>query len=256
MSGFLYYLPGKETPKLDDARAVGLAYAFEGEFKFRGCHSGPDGTIGAVCAVTTEGLGYYPDRQTWRQIPGSPVWLGYVKDAPPPPEDLARTEQLSGHRVKLGDGKAWLCPVARGVADNGDWVGHYLALPAKVTLSDSGEWTIGEVEERYRELWSLALSFWDVFSGSVKGDDSPVSFDFAGSLDAAVTCLQANYRIGRTEAAALGLFDHQAVKAGLVLQALVDWPSWDLLLKKRLLQAALSPTDAGQPEGTPAIVPA
>ena len=49
------------------------------------------------------------------------------------------------------------------------------------------------------------------------------TFDFDGLHDAALTALSTNYRIGKAEVNALGLFDDSSATA--ILSALVDWPT-------------------------------
>jgi hypothetical protein len=253
MIGFLYYVPTtKQTLNLSDMQAAGLGYAFDRDCVPRAVSNGPDGAGGVVCGTTSKGLGYFSDRQKWRKIPGSSAWVGMAKDDPPGPDELSREEQLGGHWVTLGDGNRWLCPVARGVAETDDSAGWYVALPSVLALSDSGEWVSGEVELRYRHLWELATAFWDAFSGA-NVEKGGISFDFQGLPDAAVTCLAANYRIGRAEAALLSLFDDKQAKAAAILQALIDWPSWDEILKKKAV-AELSRSAAGPVDVSPATV--
>lgn len=240
MSGFFYYLPGSQSPKLADAINAGLGYAFP-SFAARGCMSGPDGDIGAVCGVTSEQLGYFANRQTWRRIPGSSAWVGYYTDAPPTPEDLARTEQIDGHKVKLCDGRYWLCPIARGPEG--------VVLPRYADLDDEGHWTAGRVQPQHEAFLRIAEEFWCVFAGGEANDDGIV-FNFDGLNESAVGCLAVNYRLGPIEAAILQLFDLPGklvdARAMKVLEAAVDWPKWQSLVKKKLVTEGTSPIDVGQ----------
>lgn len=274
MPGFLYYLPSSKPAAavtLADVRAAGVGYAFDGRCEPRGVTGGPDGGNGVIVNADGERLGYYPDRQQWRKTPAphhSPLtahwpWVGWYLDEPlPGPEDLSRNEQLGGHVVKLGDGREWIVPVARGFTETDDGIGWYLALPATLELAESGEWTSGPVEERYQPLWAIAEAYWEHFSSAVRvaagkataQSGGEIAFDFQGLPDAAVVALQANYRIGRTEAALLGLFDDKQRKATAVMQALIDWPSWDEIVKKKLDQELLH-SAAGPAAERPATAP-
>ena len=114
MAGLLYYIPGRKHAELADAAELGLQYAFENGLTPLGVqNNGPDGGAGVVIYDSTRvpKPGYYADKQKWLAIPGNPAgaWLGcYDEPLSPKPEDVAREEQLGGHRVRLADGQEWL----------------------------------------------------------------------------------------------------------------------------------------------------
>lgn len=236
MSGLLYYLPQRSHVELAQAAELGLGHAFERDLSPRGVSAnGPDGGAGVVICDATRvaKLGHYADCQEWMKIPQSPAdaWVGRFINEPVKPEDLARDEQLGGHPVTLADGQQWLVPVARGLAETDDgqrtW---YQAVPTRMRLDEqSGDWTEGEIVERYRPLWSIATAWWDRFYASAE-EDFEESFDFARRADAAAEVLAVNYRLGRAEVSLLGLFDAQAPVA--VLHATVDMPTMEEWLKK------------------------
>ncbi len=77
---FLYYLP-QQTDRLtlDDLAAAGLRYAFESAaFGRRQCRTGPAGNSPGVIAAVGDAnqIGYFPDKQTWRKVPGTQAWVG------------------------------------------------------------------------------------------------------------------------------------------------------------------------------------
>jgi len=269
MSGFLYFLPEcADPPELGDLRKLGLGYAFEKTpaATIKGNGSGPGGLSGMVIGASND-LEYVPARQTWRRVPSvecrvssateadgnaienrkspiaNPPWVGMWNDNPPAPEELIRRDVLVGHSVRLGDGREWIAPVARGWADGGGW---FNGLPHRFDLDDAGQWTRRSIVAAYAELWEIATWFWDAFVGSNAEAGTTVMLNNAKVNDGAIAALAANYRIGRLEAAMAGLLeDRSAVE---VLKALIDWPKVMEWSKKKALE---SPTSASADSNTP-----
>ncbi len=273
MAGFLYFLPGQNRGiKIADLQAAGLGYAFERRMSPREVlGGGPDGNPGVVVAdpESVPDIGYYADRQTWRKIPGSRNWLGYLTHNRPTPADLQRDQVLDGHWITLADGNEWLVPIARGSVEEtfetpGGAKDTRLAwcrnLPEATSIDDDeGHWIRDGVLARYRPLWDTATRWWDARSGAKipdaeEGKPTRVTFDFDGTNDGALLALQANYRVSKIEAAALGLFDDQCVVE--ILDALIDWPTIEAWLKKKARSIAdSSSTDDGPPVDGPATDP-
>ena len=256
MGCFLYFIPGAGAGVgLTDFERAGIGSAWPAERTKRETLQGPIGQgQGVVVADSRLGesrVGVFPDRQTWHKVPGSTAWCGYYSEDPPTPDDLLRADPLPGHRVTLADGRPWLVPVARGVAEDG-W---YHTLPRLSTLDESGDWTPGDVVPRYRELWETACKWWDAINEAQvepTAEGARLTLDFAGIHDAAVVALAANYRVGRTEAAVLGLFDDRCVRD--VLDALIDGPTLIEFAKKKIeadRQAAGSSSEPGKPADSP-----
>ena len=254
---FLYFLPGEpKPPDRERIAAAGLEYAFDdlaemvaGTISGNG---GPDGQAGVVIvAKRTDGrVGYYPDAQTWRKIPGSDAWIGYVTDDRPKPADLLRSKVIDGHEVELGDGHRWLVPIAsQATEENGEYTGNVCALTVGLTRDTDGRWVRGEVAPKYRSLWNLAEPCWDAL---VRGVEGALRDSLPAQGEAAVAVLSGNYRLSDTEVDLLGLLDDQNVTE--ILLALVDWPTVTELLKKTAdTAAATSSTDAGPPDSTPTM---
>lgn len=258
MSGFLYYIPKPGTFQPADLTAAGLAYAFEGRPATRTCSHGPDGGQGVILAQPgpdDSQVGYYPDRQTWRRIPSSSAWVGLYPDSRPGPADVLRRQTLDGHLVRLADGNQWLVPIARGIAEEGDGIAWYPALPQRMDLDDEGKWQANGPLPKYEELWKLALIWWDAFRGvEVTDEGATVEFPGGNLFDAAVIALGANYRLGRVEVAMLGLLDSQS--PARVLNALIDWPTLEAALQKKMDQPpAISSGDGGPADSTSDIDP-
>jgi len=254
--GLLYYLPDAARARLTEAiDAAGLGYAFDGPPIPCEVTRGPQAAQPAGLVVADKGsapdhmVRLDPDAQTWRPIPGSDAMVGVYTDAPPTPELLARADLLPGHPVELADGQTYIAPVARGLAmdDEAGPTGWTLALPQTVGLDPAGAWTAGDVVPRYRALWAAACHWWDAKHQALDAgpdDDQPdaatvaFTFDFASLLDAALTVLAANYRVGRPEVALLGLFDDAS--AVRLLDAAIDWPTVQAWLKKKAVSACWS----------------
>ena len=278
MAGFLYYIEGAtQDVKIADLRRFGLGHAFDndGDFTASGVTRGPgapgssDAGPGIVVATMSRlgerALGLYPDEQTWRIILGTgdqKVMVGHYKDDPPRPVDLARTTQLPGHPVVLADGQTWLIPIARAVAEQQGQLQLVQNLPQRTTLDDKGDWVRDGVIPKYARLWEIANQWWDQVIAALNDTDLPdsgesqISFEFAGRNDAAVAALSANHAIGKFETAMLELFDDQC--AGLILSALIDIPSINMFLKKKLdaAEPATSPIGDGASAETQTTTPA
>ena len=254
MAGFLYNLPGPTTMGIEQVRKAGLSYAFDSDrCTCAGVmERGLDGGSGVVAADPSrvEQIGLYPDRQTWRKIPGQKLWAGFYTDDRPKPANLERKKRLNGHPVELLDGNKWLCPVARSIGEqDGALVWDY-AVPNRSRLNDDGQFEPGEVVEKYAVLWEMASCWNDVRKGAFEeSDGETVSFSFDNIHHSAVMALAVNYVVGPVECDLLGLLGQDA--AVEILDALIDQPTWIELLKKMADQLDTSPTEDGLSADTP-----
>lgn len=250
MAGFLYYLPGPvEGVTLDDARKAGIGYAFDSQnCTAAGVHANglDEGRQGVIVADPNrvESIGLYPDKQTWRKLPGREVWAGFYTDDRPTPADLARKNQLNGHLVTLLDGNEWLCPVARGAAEEDGALVWYHALPVLSKLNDSGQFEAGDVVDQHSRLWDVAAHWFDVRMGALaESDGETVAFSFDGLHKVAIEALAVNYVIWPVECDLLGLLTEQL--AVEILDVLIDMPTRYELLKKITDRLDGSPSDDG-----------
>jgi hypothetical protein len=224
VAGFLYYVPsGTSAATEADLAAIGLGEILVAGTAHCPVTGGPDGGAGVVLAGESDGkqrVGYYPDRQTWRQAPGQSWWLGYVTDDKPTPADLQRADAVGGYVVTLEDGNGWTVPVARSMRGNG-------TLPAQLDLSSDGK-LMRRPLARFEALCAGAERVWtyfncvrDVLSG---GGDVTESQDLESQTEqlwpVAIDALGVNYRVGVIEVVALGLLTDQNVVQ--VWQALID----------------------------------
>lgn len=256
MTGFLYFVPGSAT-RLDELRQLGLGYAFDADPTPRGCQSGPGGANGViVCderSVPLEKLGYWPARQTWKKHPIRDYWVGMYQEARPTPDDLARPEQIPGEWLKLDDGNKWLAPKARRWEEFDEQLLWLCDLPKRLTLDDSGRWTLGEIKPRYERLWTLAMAYEAAMNEAIVNNgaqpDGTVRFQFDAIDDLAVGCLQTNYRVSVVELDMLGVYDLEARQR--IIDVLLDSATWNDWVKKKLAAAAQSGSASSSGPGEP-----
>lgn len=223
MAGLLYHFPEKKVGRHLFERA-GLVHALEGRSvgTVGTTARGPSGREGCIVAPPCP-RGHAPapqaaDGATWVQVPGQDVWLGWLPDARPSPQDLARATQVPGHEVQLADGASWLVPVARRV--NGS-----SALPRALRW-DGQAWSAGDVVAAHARLWGVACRLWDALLSASEG--GTVTLDV--ECDAVALALATNYRLGPPELSALGLLTTAARDE--VIKALVDLPVLEALQGK------------------------
>lgn len=257
MTCFYYWIPntdvpGKVTREFLDEQGLGCVFDKEG-FSIQGNSSGPDGTRGVVVAYA-DSINYGNKNLVWQKIHGIDAWIGYDKTDPPTPADLARESGVDGFFVELGDGNQWVAPRARLAPAEYGATGSP-AVPCSHAFKN-GEWTRGGPLRKHQKLWAAACEFWDVVEPELDKfleiDRETITLGFAREHILATTALAANYRIQRTEASILGLFDDETV--GEILRTLIDWPSIVALLVKKkaadLDAQENSSTDPGKPGGT------
>lgn len=259
MGQFIYWIPG-QTAKDSQIIELGLAYALMGlplRGKTQMMGHGPDGGRGHLVAAYDHDLAYHPETQTWRQIPGSPVWIGYTNGDIPTRDDLARPELIAGDPVTLADGREWIVPIARAWTEEDGELRWLHRLPRLLGMGDDGQWTEGRVVERFARIWKIAV-LWE----KIRGRDKPLDPDdeleaavYADDIDdftvndivgAAAGVLKENYRIGPVEASILGLFTSDAAQQ--ILDTTIDFPKWLDWIKKKAAESVGMNTDDGEPD--------
>lgn len=238
MAGFLYYKPGVRNNNrvtLAEVRQWGLGYAFEADplsekdpqSREVGQNT-PDKKNGFVFADESRlggmAVGNYPEEQVWRQIHGSEIWVGFYREHPPTPTDLARARLLDGYMLPLGGGLDWQVPLVRRF--DSDVVNLVDNLPAYYDLDENDKWTRGARIELYNYLWDLtepyADSLWQSATAEEDEEREVEPESEIDQFDVAVKLLQANYHIDRTESALMHLWSdlHQPAS---VLALAVDY---------------------------------
>jgi len=263
MAGFLYFVPGRDAIAPEDLQVLGLGYLVD---RARPLvprplfGNGPDGKQSGLILALADAvpdLGFYPQRQVWKPIPGSPagVMVGMERDAPlPAPGDLERSRMLSGHWVELADGQEWLAPIARCWLEHGGDAGWVCALPCRSRLDESGHWASGDPLPRYEAVWDLAAR-WDganqaaIADREEGGEEVSVSFQFDDLHEGAVLALQQNYLLGPAEVDMIGCLTQD--DAARVLNALVDLPTRLEWVKKKLAAESAGGSSSPGPAAAP-----
>ena len=258
MSSFLYFVPGATSPKQAEAalKAAGAAHATEGDAQYNQFAGGPP--LGPPGYIVGRGTNYLlkADEQEWQKAPvlvdpydGAGYWIGWQKDAPPGPEDLARPKQLPGHFVEFGDVKKWLVPVARRYYEGPAGMTWRPTLPSPKRLkADGSGWEEGAIREEYRRLWEHAERIIAIFVAAAaaekEGKKSDVAFTYSEEADALVEALALNYCVGAVEISALGLLSSDCIIPAL--NAIVDVPTLTDLIKKKALASGADITSPGE----------
>lgn len=246
MSVFLYFIEGQDkVAKPERLKEIGLDDVMRGITPTCcGCQRGPGdkGAGGLVFAAppadgSAVKIGYYPSEQTWQKSVNGKYWLGWFTDQPPMPKALARSEQIAGHYIRLGDGNEWLVPEAR-VFDQGTNLPEALVLGAKGEVVRQPLQRFAQMSADAERIWlQLRAELRHVEAGSRDDSAAPEAVrDYeplsdAECFDIAVRALQFNYRIGPQEVSALTLLD--TASSELLNGTLVGM---ETLRKFRLLQ--------------------
>jgi len=202
----MYFADGFTNPITDEAvDHLDLRYAFD-EVPMNGSLSTrtPSGSQGMIMADRVRlgelDLAYRPDSQEWRKCPGNEsIYVGYWKKAAPTPSDLARDKQLPGEEVELADGAKWLIPRLRFWGGDS---GYQVALPTRVDLDESGQWTVGGVVPQYAEIDKVAARMFEGMVSAKVGSGLPLTV--AEALDIVAALLSVNYAVSKIELVMIG----------------------------------------------------
>lgn len=147
---FLIYIPNARGASA--LAHVGLAHMIPDAAEIE-ADPGPDGKRGVVLSWPTNEvppLGYIPEQQEWipamstDSLPSHRYWVGFIKDHPPRPHELAWNRRFEGSYIGLGDGNNWLIPAAG-------------LLPQSMQMGSD-----------HRPVWSVREEFKDYFDESAK----------------------------------------------------------------------------------------
>jgi hypothetical protein len=178
-------------------------------------------------------VGYSAETQAWQKIPGIELWCGAIVGKLPDPGRLQRSQTLSGHDVKLGDGNLWTVPAARRLDAT---FGLVSAVPTKYSLGDDGGWVAASVVEQYRRLYDIGTEFYELITAKEIDEEGGKRVTVEDSLDWCCEILAANYRLGKAEVSLLGLLTTATM--GEILNACIDMPTIRSKKKSQLTSAA------------------
>ena len=176
------------------------------------------GAAGAGCIFASgrddTRLRYDPDKQRWEKSitgKGGGYWIGYWLDAKPTAAELARDNQIDGHRIAV-EGDDWLVPCARVFPEG-------TRMPRAMALGADGK-VYGQVMSKYRAFCKQAEVLWDDLYrliGWMEGDEV---LDAAAKFQMVVDALGFNYFIGVDELNALEILTTDNIER--FLWAIVD----------------------------------
>jgi hypothetical protein len=217
---YLIYIPGAKQQSRDLLATVGLSALAplgtpEPHFAPLGeVGAGPDGGHGMLVLpwfnrdgnATNPPLAFTPDKQRWVAHPTANYWLGYWKEQPPTPADLARSNPVPypGTPRKLEDGQTWILP-------------NTFAQEATIALGSDGK---PEQRSRYKheDLYALGVPMLDMlrrqmaFEAAERHGDLAVDevepWDWAKGYQFLCYCLGLNYRVNDFIIGELGLLLH------------------------------------------------
>lgn len=223
MAGYVLFIKGANSATAAaQLEPLGLGDLGAGDLMATSVDSGPNQTheSGAIVGwLKGDGsdpkLQIHPE-QTWIPLPAKgsrkkeDVWLGYEKNRPVSPSDLARRELMPGNLVRLRDLNDWLIPAAQ-------------QLPRTFGLGDDGQVT-REVEPRFRAYFDRAFSavqevfrpfgIWNDengFKDDIEPNDEIKTVTIQDGTKLACEALSINYRLNYEIALMLGLLDDKSL---------------------------------------------
>lgn len=178
---------------------------------------GPSGGGGMMATAFIDGnpparMVYLKDQQTWVKVQNDPeLWIGLDNQEPPGPDDLVRSEVISGHPAKL-KGHEYQIPVIRSPISG-------TGLPEDMHYDADGQFVVS-LQPRWQRLWEDSGDVWDM----LYTDEHP-AMEFSKILDLCLKFLGVNYRYGRFEQAAMRLVDTNRNTWNQIFNAALDVPT-------------------------------
>ena len=244
---FVYFIPGASAAPGEVLEGLGLAAILGRDVEAGATDAGPDGGRGCLIfagegprarlAAEAGRMRWIPARDPDVHRDGETAyWIGYDRQELPTPADLQRAEILPGRALRLGDGHEWTVPIARQYET--DIEQFVPAVPMRLTVDDEGR-DAAEVVAGYAELWDGALAAWNecvraVAEAAGEGRPELAELEPMPLAEAERICavaIRTNYRAGRLEARALGLFDTATITA--MLRTIADLDGFEEAAKNR-----------------------
>ena len=178
----------------------------------RHCSQGPDGSnVVVLGAGAAREVTYAKEKQRWARSLNDKYWVGYWLEARPTAAELARDDQIDGHRVRAG-GDEWLIPTARVFP-----VGT--RLPEAILLGPGGT-VYKRPLEKYAAFSARAEVLWEDFCRQLGWSEGDQEMSPADDVAMVVEAMSLNYRLGEDEVNALELLTTANIEQ--VLFSIVD----------------------------------
>jgi len=253
MAGFFYFLPGCPLGNITNGRSVNHAVlddvgvdailsdcdAVPDDMIITDTAAGPGGNAGVCLYPKSAGgndpasWGYSASRQTWHEVLGDKLWLGWENDGAPRPVDLVRKASLEDYVVRDDSGCEWSVPCARSTDSQRS------SLPVEYIFTNGD--IARMIAPAYESLWQLSGQVLDHFRGVTPRSEQWL-------VEAALAVLQVNYRIGKSHVTALqgmgrAVLTRKTVAA--ILLALVDNDlEQELVEQKKTSTTAVTPSQS------------
>ena len=160
-------------------------------------------------------LRFDKDKQRWAKSisdKGGGYWVGYWTDGRPTAAELAKDDQIDGHRITLSDGSEWLMPCARVFPEG-------TRMPRSLVLGADGR-VYAEVLEKYQAFCKQAEVLWDDLYRLVGWAEGDQVLDAGAKFTMVADALGFNYYVGVDEINALQILTTENIER--VLWAIVD----------------------------------
>lgn len=221
----LYYVPKLQAISKPDLSRFGIDEVFGRQpIAQRSTSPGPDGHGGVVFGLSVNGkdsrIGYFPDRQEWQEFKTgeNSVFLGRDENNLPTPDNMARSEEITGHQVELLDGNKWTIPLARSFPE-----GMVFGM-AYSGIGKDGK-PIKEILPKYVEICRIAEKAWNGVQFDLGWVEDGDLADFPDDQILTMACqfLTLNYHLTLKEVLFLRLLNEN--KSNEILCAAVDGPT-------------------------------
>lgn len=205
------------------------------QFRYGVTLDGPDGKSGVIYQqnATTQSLQYDKNKQRWKRIPNTEVYVGVWSNDPPKAEKLIKSDAIGGTYVQLGDGDKWLIPVARFECDN-ETTGY---LTPQVDIDDFGNVIPGQfspTQDKLNQMAErLAKAFIEAFDKLVQENTPNPVFRFDIDDHDPFDIIAANYRVSPAEIVLLNLFRWRDNAFKDIVKVFIDSDSYIQLYAKK-----------------------
>jgi len=287
---FLYFIPNAGAASAEVLRDTGLAKILRCGVRAGPVGNGPGGS-GGVLLAADQGprarLRFAPDEQEWFRAGNAEIaeataeptppdaaggrseyWIGYYVGDRPTPEELARTERVSGRDVRLADGNEWHLPCVRLFPEGTN-------LPLAYGLDPQTGAATQRVRADYQELWDATGELFAAYVGAAVGEeeepgsgadreknpdvsalrDSTSGFQEGGSgvtegraIEVVAAALGVNYRVGVRELLAIGALESECLRA--CVRAIADVDRFVALCQAAAGDGKKNGPENGKPTGS------